>query len=208
MAAEPAGQVRPEPLLAEIGRALQADDRQHVASLMHYPLTVIFESVRIPFASPATLLERFDEVFTPEVRRGLAAALTIERVNGRARVTAIAVPRAADDAPVATSRDPRRIAVRGGPRPTRMSGSLASGGLDTYLVFVQKGQLLQVRLDRGRTEAAIDVVNARTGATVNGAGRGVFAGRVPESADYRISVRHTGPQDAPPLPYLLSVSIR
>lgn len=208
MTAEPAAQVRVEALLAEIGRALEAGDRAHVASLMHYPLTVTFESVRVPLAAPPTLLERFDEVFTPEVRRGLAAALTIDDVNGHARVVAIAVPRPSDDVPGAASRDPRRIAVRAGPRPTRVAGSLASGGTDVYVVFVPKGQLLQVRLDRGRTEAAIAIVNARTGARIPGAGAGGFTGRVTESADYHITVRHTGPVDAPPLPYVLSVSIR
>jgi hypothetical protein len=192
-----------------VNHALQADDRDRVASLMHYPLTVTFESVRIPFPGPAALLERFDEVFTLEVRRGLARALTVEQVNGQPRVTAITVLRAREEVTgAATPQDPRRITVRAGPRPTRMSGSLASGGVDTYLVFVPKGQLLQVRLDRGRAEAVIEIANAATGRSVPGATRGGFASRVADSADYRVTVRHTGPADAPPLPYVLSIAIR
>ena len=67
-----------------------------------------------------------------------------------------------------------------------------------------------MRLDRGRTEAVVEVVNAGTGRRVgpDAAQGAVVSDRVPESADYRISVRYTGPADAAPLPYVLSVSIR
>ena len=206
-------QPRTDSVIDEVRRALQADDRERVASMMHYPLPVTFGSVRVPFAGPPALLERFDDVFTPHVRNALITSLTIEVIDGRPRVTAITVPPAgtsASGAATADQRIARRIAVRGGPRPTRMAGSLSSGGVDTYLVFVQKGQLLQVRLDRGRTEAVVEVVNADSGRRIGPeAGKGVVVSdRVPESADYRISVRYTGPADAPPLPYVVSVSIR
>ena len=209
-----AAQSPTDSVIEEVRQALQADDRDRVASMMGYPLLVMFGPVRVPFAGPPALLERFDDIFTPEVRNTLATALTVGLVDGQLQVTAITVPRAGTSAGGATDATParaaRRISVRGGPRPTRVAGWLSNGGVDTYLVFVQKGHLLQVRLDRGRTEAAVEVVNARTGVRFGPEARtgALVSDRVPESADYRISVRYAGPADAPALPYVLAVAIR
>jgi hypothetical protein len=219
--------------LAELNRALQAGDRAAVAAAAQYPLIVsIAAGVRVPFANADALLSRFDEVFTPEVRAAVATGagalvetpegfnlpnqvLTMRAVGGQMRITRIVVPPAtiADapanaGAPVAP-REPRRIAVRAGPRPTQFAGSLAAGSSDSFLVFVQKGQLLDVRLQRGRGEAVLRVVNAATGAPLESGAKATFvvSGRVPTSADYRIEVRRTAAGDEP-LPYMLSVSVK
>jgi hypothetical protein len=220
--------------LAEFNRALQAGDRAAVAAAVHYPLIVsLAPGVRVPFPSADALLERFDEVFTPELRTAVASGtaavvetpegfilpnqtLTITRVGGQLRISGIVVPPAtADDAsssPAASRaapREPRRIGVRAGPKPSQFAGSLAAGGTDSYLVFVQRGQLLDVRLQRGRGEAVLRVVNAATGAPLESGAKATFvvSGRVPASVDYRIEVQRTTGGDAP-LPYMLSVSVK
>jgi len=219
--------------LADLNRALQAGDHSAVAAAVHYPLVVsIAVGVRVPFANADTLLGRFDEVFTPEVRAAVAAGvgtavetpegfilpnqvLTMRAVGGQMRITGIVVPAATiADAPVRATtpgipREPRRIGVRAGTKPSQFAGSLAAGSNDSFLVFVQKGQLLDVRLQRGRGEAVIRVVNATTGAPLASGARATFvvSGRVPASVDYRIDVERTTPGDAP-LPYMLSVTVR
>jgi hypothetical protein len=133
-------------------------------------------------------------------------------VGGQIRITGIVVPaRTIADAPPtpATPREPRRIGVRAGPKPSQFAGSLAAGTSDAFLVFVQKGQLLDVRLQRGRGEAVVRVVNAATGAPLASGAKATFvvSGRVPDSVDYRIDIQRTSSGEAP-LPYLLSVSVR
>jgi hypothetical protein len=222
-----------ETFLAELNRALQAGDRAAVAAAVHYPLVVsIAAGVRVPFSSASALLERFDEVFTPELRTAVASGatavvetpegfilpnqtVTIARVGGQLRISRIVVPPAsADDASsTATSRvaprGPRRIGVRAGPKPSQFAGSLAAGGTDWYVVFVQRGQLLDVRLQRGRDEAIVRVVNAATGVPVASGAKAAFVvtARAAASADYRIEVQRTSSGDAP-LPYMLSVRVR
>ena len=88
-------------------RAVAANDRAHVAAQLQYPLTVLISGLRVPFTTPAAVLERYDDIFTAELK-----------------------------------------------------------------------------------------------------GRLAIAGRASESGDYRISVRHVGQPDAPPLPYMLSVTAR
>ena len=219
--------------LADLNRALQAGDRAAVAAAVHYPLVVsIAAGVRVPFANAEALLGRFDEVFTPEVRAAVATGvgaaaetpegfilpnqmLTLRAVGGEMRITGIVVPAATiTDAPARATtpgipREPRRIGVRAGPKPSQFAGSLAAGSSDSFLVFVQKGQLLDVRLQRGRGEAVVRVVNAATGAPLASGAKATFilSARAPASVDYRIDVERTTAGDAP-LPYMLSVTVR
>ena len=220
-----------QPFLAELNRALESGDRAAVAALVEYPVTVSIGGVRVPFQSPAALLERFDDVFTPEVRAAVTAGASTETKDGflvaasvvavtrrgaHLKITSIVVPppdtqttAATPATDAANSRAPRRIGVRAGPRPTQFAGLLVAGATDSYVVFVQKGQLLDVRLERGRNEAVLRVVNAATGAPLGARAQGapVVTGRVEASAEYRIDVQRTSSDDAP-LRYMLTVSIR
>jgi hypothetical protein len=107
--------------------------------------------------------------------------------------------------------EPRRLGIRVGPKPTQVAGSLAIDVIDSYLVFVPKGQTLGVQLQRVAAGAAvIRVVHGGTGAPLNPMmveGRSV-SGTATDGADYRIEVRRLSDQDAAPLPYLLSFTLR
>ncbi len=88
----------------------------------------------------------------------------------------------------------------------QFAGSLVAGGR-TRTYCCTEGQLVQVRVDRGGGEAVLDMVHATLGTRIspNAPKTAIaIAGRAPESGDYRISVRHVGQPDAPPLPYMLS----
>jgi hypothetical protein len=216
-----------------LNRALESGDRAMVAALADYPMTVSIGGVRVPFQSPEALIDRFDEVFTPEVRTAAALGtsavtesndsfviaanvIAVARRGGQFRITSIVVPApdpntrlATGSSPTSSSRAPRRIGVRAGPKPTQFAGSLVAGSTDSYVVFVQKGQLLDVRLQRGRSEAAVRVVNAATGAPLGARPQGapVVTARAGTSAEYRIDVQRTTTDDAP-LPYMLAVTLR
>ena len=68
---------------------------------------------------------------------------------------------------------------------------------------------VDVRLQRGRGEAVVHVVNAATDAPLASRAKATFVvtGRAPVTGDYRIEVQRTSQGDAP-LPYMLSVSVR
>jgi hypothetical protein len=213
---------------AELRRAAQADDRNAVAAMIRYPLVVtIGDGLRVPIADSATFLARYDDIFTPEVRDAIARAtgdVVIQPVDGQFRITSIVVPPNASAAipPVATSaeareagvagkRDARRIAIRVGPRPTQIAGTLVRGSIDTFMLFLPKAKVATVRLERVPAGAAIiRVVHARTGAPLSARvstdGRFV-SGRASEDADYRVEVRRIGGDDEH-LPYMLSVTLR
>lgn len=149
-----------------------------------------------------------------------ANAVAITLVDGRLRIMAIVVPPpdSADVPPVSRSESParrqkpRRITIRVGPRPTQVSGSLIPGVPDAFIVWVNKGQRLEVRVERAPMgAAAVRVVHAGKGTPLNPAASDtarVVSGRVLDGADYRIEVRRLDASEAAPLPYFLSVSLR
>ncbi len=218
-----------QPFLFELTRDLQGDNRSAVASRVRYPVVVSIGGLRVPFQDPGALLERYDEIFTRELRDLLARApdvvetpdgfavatnlLTIVRVGAELRIGGIVVPPAETGAGTVSPREPRRIGLRAGPNPTRFAGLLPSGAADAYVVFVPKGQLLDVRLERVRGEALVRVARADTGAPLNprvARGALVVAGRAAADGDYRIDVERverTSVGDAD-LPYTLAVSMR
>jgi hypothetical protein len=229
-----------ETFLAELQTALRNGDRTAVAAQIQYPVTVMIGGLRVPFPDAAALLERYDDVFTPALLDTVARAdapaviddqfvigtnaLVIKPIGQRLRIIAIHVPppgppsvshRPLSEAkPTRAARPPgpRRIGIRAGPRPTQIPGALLPGTSDVYMVWVPKGKLLEIRLNRVQGRAAlIRVVHAETGAPLNpripGAAR-VVSGIATESGDYRIEVRHGEAQDAAPLPYTVSLSLR
>ena len=146
--------------------------------------------------------------------------VVIGRVDGRLQIVSIAVPQAETggaertapgSSPAAIPREPRRVSIRVGPKPTQVAGSLAVDAIDSYLVFVPKGQTLGVRLERVPAgTAVIRVAHARTGAPLNPKmveGRFV-SGMVTEGAEYRIEVRRLAVDETAPVPYMLALTLR
>jgi hypothetical protein len=228
-----------EAFIAELQRASRTSDRNAVAALIQYPVTVMIGGIRVPFANADALLERYDAIFTPALQDAIADAgtatatvdgvvigtnvLVVKRIGEQLRITEIHVPApnrpstslpAVPEAGPATVRrpEPRRIGVRAGRRPTQFSGSLVPSGTDVYTMWIEKGKLLQVRLERAPSGAAfVRVVHAGTGAPLNPRTPNparVVTGIAPDSGDYRIEVRCMATGDAAPLPYRLSVTLR
>ena len=80
-----------------------------------------------------------------------------------------------------------------------------------YLLFVPKGQRLEVRLERVGRVAIVRVHQTRTHAPLNPRrpnGALVVSGRSPADGDYRIEVAHATAADSEYLPYFLSVDVR
>lgn len=226
----PAADARAQSLdgfLIQLRRAVQADDRVAVAGMIRFPITIGIAGLRVPFKEAPALLERYDDIFTPALRESIARGttdITVEIIDGHPRLTAITVPHEPADAsapvatPVETSRGaarnagPRRVSIRVGPRPTQIPGLLTRGATDVLIVYLPKGRLASVRLERVPAGAAtIRVVHAGTGAPLGARtsadGRFV-SGRPSENAEYRIEVRRTDSTDEGHLPYMLSLSLR
>lgn len=223
-----------EGFLAQLQRASEAGDRAAIAAMVRYPITISIGGLRIPFADPAALLERYDNIFNPALRDAIARAsvsagsviganeVVVSEVNGELRIVSIQVPPdpAGGSTPavapadrstgVARKTERRRIAIRVGSRPTQIPGLLARDATDVYILFLPKGRLAGIRLERAPVgSAAVRVVHARTGAPLGSRtsadGRYV-SGRPTEDGDYYIEVRGSGADGH--LPYMLSLSLR
>ncbi len=207
--------------LSHLNTAVRRDDRAAVASLIKFPIIVSMAGVRLPFPNAAALLDRYDDIFTPEMRGAIDRVdpnvLVITLEAGRYLLTSITVPphesdiASASPANAIAAQKPRRIGVRAGPRPTQFAGALAPGATDVYLLFVPKGQRLEVRLERVRRAAIVRVHQTRTHAPLNPRtpnGALVVSGRSPADGDYRIEVAHATAAHSEYVPYFLSVDVR
>jgi hypothetical protein len=211
----------------ELRRAVQADDRVAVTAMIRFPITIGMAGLRVPFKDAPMFLERYDDIFTPALRESIARGpqdITVEIIAGQPRITGINVPHVPAEAtppvaaPVEPSRGaapkagPRRVSIRVGPRPTQIPGVLARGATDVMIVYLPKGRLASVRLERVPAgAAAIRVVHAVTGAPLSarvGADRRFISGRPAENGEYRIEVRRTDNTDEGHLPYTVSLSLR
>jgi hypothetical protein len=141
----------------------------------------------------------------------------IQQVGGAFKITRVSPPSAAPSAAApgtpsssAASRGPRRLALQVG--QVQLSGALAQGARDAYVVSASKNQLLEVRINgvSGRDIVA-RIVNAKSRAPLDArAGDGVrtWSGRVPDEADYRIDVVRLATGGVPRLPYVIVISMR
>jgi hypothetical protein len=221
--------------LSQLQRAVAADDRAAVVATMRYPITISIGGLRVPFGSAASVLDRYDDIFNPPLRAAIArasaatyrgAGIVIEPAGGRLWMTSIVVPHFVDGSQASAvagpddasrggavrKQEPRRVAIRVGPRPTQIPGLLARGGTDSLIIFLPKGNLAAIRLERVPAGAAVvRVLHAKTGvplsARVSTDGRFV-SGRAAEDGDYRIEVQRTDNADEAHLPYMLSLSLR
>lgn len=233
-----------ETFLTQLQTASESGNREAVAAMIRYPITIAISGLRVPFGDAASVVARYDDIFNPALRDVIARAsvraeggkqqvtvggdsyvvgtgdIVITPFEGRLLISSIAVPLfdgsgSVATPPVETSAvrlEPRRIAIRVGARPTQIPGLLARATTDSYLLYLPKGQLAGVRLERVPAGAAvIRVVHARTGAPLSArlSADGRFVtGRPPEGADYRIEVRRTDNADEAALPYMLSLTLR
>ena len=219
-----------ETFRAQLQRAAQVNDRTTIATMIRYPISILIgDGLRVPFTNAGALLERYDDIFTPALRDEIARAggtdfIVIGPVDGQLRITSIAVPRDRDvvhpstTPPVDTSKggarkaEPRRVGIRVGPRPTQIPGLLPRDGTDSLILFLPKGKLVNVRLERVPPGVAvIRVVHARTGAPLaarTSADGRFISGRPAEDGDYRIEVRRLGNADDGHVPYMLSLTLR
>lgn len=209
-----------EALMGELQRAVARDDRQAVAALVRYPITISVAGMRIPIRDGAALVQSYDAVFTPEIKAAIRDGsairnklIQVSAVNGDFKITNLAsLTRPGTTAGRAAPVAPRRLTFGTPQQLAQATGTLAPGGADAFVAFVEKGKLLEARIDRVRDQDVIlRVVDAKTGQPVDdkaAAGGRSWIGRVPESADYRINVS-PGPQaTSPSLAYLLVVRKR
>jgi hypothetical protein len=211
-------------LLTELQRAIRRDDRQAVAALIQYPITIATAGIRIPIRDAPSMVKSFDAVFTPElkaairdgtaIRDGLVQVTPVEgtvKITGISPAYGLARGNATPTSSRAPPRGPRRVTF-GTVEIAQLSGSLAPGGSDAFVVSVEKGGLLEARIDRvpGR-DVVLKVVDAKSGRPLDAnaaAGARRWIGRVPESADYRIDVTRPAQHGGELLPYVLVVRRR
>ncbi|MCA1583530.1 MAG: hypothetical protein LC791_01700 [Acidobacteria bacterium] len=221
--------------LTQLQGTIARGDRHAVAALVHFPIVATIDQLRVPIADASTFVERYDLLFTSELKNAIAQAsaspdapssllatpeglvigrnlVVIRPIGGSLKITALTVPTPSSTATRRGSVEaPERISVRAGPNPTQMSGSLASSATGAYLLRASRGQLIEVRIDGvpGR-EVVARLFDSASGEALDArAKEGVraWSGRAPKDGDYRIDVVRTtaGPS---PLPYTLSVRVR
>jgi len=200
-------------LLAELQRAVARDDRQAVAAMIRYPITIAVAGMRIPMQDSAALVQSYDAVFTPEIKAAIRDGSAIRNkliqvvsVGGTFKISSIASV-ARSGATAAPPAAPRRLAFGTAPQIAQATGALGAGGSDAFLAYVEKGSLLEARIDRVRDrDVVLKVLDAKTGRPVDekaGIGARTWIGRVPESGDYRIDITRSPEATAPSSQYLL-----
>ena len=224
--------------LETLQRHLLNDDRRAVAAMIQFPITVSIVGTRIPFADAAALLPYYDTIFTAGLRAAISAPgrtqapdgtltrgpITIRPVDGgftisRIEVWSLAPPPAAKPAPARADPDqaekrrgPERVIARAGRAAAQVSGALAPGQRASYLLWVEKGQLLDARIERVRErEIVLHVLDRKTRTPLDARARDgarVWTGRVTVSGDYQIDVVRQATTGEPALPYWLSIGVR
>lgn len=176
-------------LLAAIGHR----DVDALAGMFTFPATVRSGSITLPIANSAALAKAFDTVFTPELGCALekgssqsagdastpAKGLTIGRgavhlqpAGDAFTITRIDEPAGA--APAAPRSKPRVVDLPSG--QVQLSGTLAAGGADRYVVSARPGDVVQARIERFEGRAAgVRVVDVKTGKVLS---TGLDAARV------------------------------
>jgi hypothetical protein len=210
-------------LLTQLQHAIARDDRRAVAALVQYPMIITTAGVRIPIRDAESLLESFDAVFTPDLKTAIRDGSAIREeliqvtsVQGVVKITRISAPSrprsdGAATSPPATRRSARRVTFSI-VESAQLSGSLSARGSEAFVVHVEKGRVLEARIDRvqGR-DIVLKIVDAKTGKPLDAkaaAGARVWIGSVPASADYRIDVTRLAPAGGQLLPYVLVVRLR
>jgi hypothetical protein len=142
-------------------------------------------------------------------------AVVIERVGDSLKVTRLSAPLAPlEPAPARAGgpvrpREPRRIAM--GLRTVRLDGFLSEAERDSYLIWANKNQLLEVRIMGVRERDIVArIVRLETRAPLDASAREgarTWVGRIPESGEYRIDVVRLA-QGRGPMSYVVSMRLR
>jgi hypothetical protein len=229
LAAAPVADSNLDTFLARVQRACAGNDRQALAALVEYPLTVFASGWNIPVKDRATFLQSYDAFFTEDVKDAIAAAsakqrieptaaflafgnvLRIKAVGSAFRIVAIVMPPPGHRIRAAR-RDTTHVSFQGGQDAAMYAGSLAAGEHESYLVRAKRNELLEVRIEGIAGRAVVGhVLDAATGVPVDARARDgarVWVGRVPAAGDYRIDVVRTISAGDPVLIYRLTVSLR
>lgn len=218
----------------ELQRAVARDDRGAVAALIRYPITAA-AILPIPIKDATGLVDVYDAIFAPELRIAIALSgldngtvsepaypvtvdgeqivlagglLTAELTSKGYRITHIVVPRSSSWG----RQGPRRVLFRAGRRTAEFSGALGRFGVQTYVVYAQAGQILQVGIQgiRGRN-VVVRILRAATGRPVDARtaqGTRTWIGAIPATGDYQIQVVRLVQDGAAALLYRLMVTLR
>jgi hypothetical protein len=219
---------RLETFLGNVQRACARGDRQALAALVQYPLTVFAGGWNIPVKDRATFLQSYDAFFTEDVKEAIAGASTKVRIEpnvsflpfgnvlrikpagGSFRIVAIVMPPPGTRMRAAR-RETIRVSFPARQDWTAYAGSLAAGEHESYLVRAKRNELLEVRIDGFAGRAIVAHVLDEASAALDmraREGTRVWAGRVPADGDYRIDVVRTTRDGDPALVYRLTVTLR
>ena len=109
---------------------------------------------------------------------------------------------------------PRQVLFRWGKGLAAYRGRLSADNVDVFLVQARAGDLLNAQLERVRAEdASVRVVQQAGNRVLAAAGpvgsdaRRLWAGRVPETGEYRVEVVRRGAYCDPPVNYQLKVGL-
>lgn len=229
-------------VLGDLRSAIGRDDRAAVAAMIEYPINVLAGGMRIPMPTAAELIRNYDVVFSSSLKAVIAQAaipaagrpspayrinisetvatvagdlLWLQPVGGSLKITRITEPltpqaASAADAPEKSERAPRRLTLSVG--QTQLSGTLPSGGRDSYIIAAARNQLIDVRINGvNARDIVIHIADLKTQAPLDARARDgvrVWTGRAPAEADYRIDVVRLAPAGEPLLPYVLVISMR
>jgi hypothetical protein len=217
--------------------ALDGGDRRQVAAMFSYPLRINVPTLPfpIPVDDATSMLQMYDMFFTPELRCAIEGSrvpqvgqpqpkyplLTAEGVVtlGDGLVVAQQTPAGwriarmtviGHGGPVEGRRE--QVRLRGGAGQLQFGGRLSGNGTDTYTIAALQGDLLQARIERfpGRS-LLMRVIELKTGNVVAGASTEyarTWAGRVPNTGDYRLEIVRRGAFCDPSVTYLLTLALR
>ena len=225
---------RPAAFVSALAQAMSRRDRAAVAEMVRYPATANVAGVNVPITDRMALTQLYDSIFTAELRCMVDASagpggdvrvergavtfaqgrLRAEDVSGALKITRISVPPVSGVAARPPSKPQRVTRSR-----QQFSGRLYADGVDSYIVGLRKGNVVEARIEQfpGRS-AALRVQEMKTGKSLDKPAPKTSDGAAPaprywtdtirEDGDYRIDVVRMSPYCAPSFTYLLTVTIK
>lgn len=231
-----AADARSEAFLRSLSQALAANDRNAVAAMVSYPISVSGSGVTIPVRNAAELTRLFDVIFTPAVRcsiemsapgptgeaprrpatvdvEGLriANALTARTAGATMKITGIT---ASQGGRAAAPAAPQRVMFRGasvGARTVTVSGRLGAAQVDPWIVALNKGESAEARIEGfAGAGATVRFAAGTPAAPPLRPGLASRSARIvsSERTDYRIEVVRLASACDPDITYRMVVTVR
>lgn len=227
---------RSDAFLKTLNDALDANDRQTVATLVEFPLTVISSGFNIPVKDRAALASLYDGVFTPSIRCAIAQSLppasggaakrppvltgealsfgggtiSARLVNGSFKISRLTV---VSNGVKAGPGSTQRVAFRSGAgaRAAQLAGRL-TGGPDIYIATLKRGEILDARIEGFAGRSAIVRAVAPSQAAVrppvpDNANRVVHVVAA-EAGDHQVEVIRLASPCDPDVTYRLNINVR